>query len=205
MKANNDLYVYTNRGRPKETSHKISASDTLKKELRKLKKELSFTEGTEILLALSMASDEMIRHVQMFPEVWFMDVTAQTNKQNRDIFIMVVKDASRQCYAGNITVIPSGQLWVFMRIYSMFFLELYGMVTVRRNRLALTDDDRSEHVPFDNLIETSEHYQKSKHMLCTFHALVKQFHEDVYPHMPHKANSKELTKKGRLYCESTML
>ena len=81
MKANNDLYVYTNRGRPTQTSHKISASDNTKKELRKLRKEMAFNEGTEILLALSMASDQMIRHVQMFPEVWLMDVTAKTKSR----------------------------------------------------------------------------------------------------------------------------
>ena len=81
MKANNDLYVYTNRGRPTQTSHKISASENTKKELRKLRKEMAFNEGTEILLALSMASDQMIRHVQMFPEVWLMDVTAKTKSR----------------------------------------------------------------------------------------------------------------------------
>ena len=167
MKANDDLYVYTNRGRPRESAHKIDATTFLKKQLRKLRKEMAFEDGTELLLALSMASDQMIRHVQMFPEVWFMDVTAKTNKQNRDIFIMVVKDASGQCYVGNITVIPSGQLWVFMRIYQTFFLELYGTVTISRNRLALTDDDKAEHGPFDNCIMTTNHYRKSKHMLCT--------------------------------------
>ena len=104
---------------------------------------------------------------------------------------MVVKDASGQCHVGNITVIPSGQLWVFMRIYETFFIDLYGKVTVSRNRgLALTDDDQLEHGLFDNSIMTLDHYRKSRHMLCTFHALVKQFHKQIYPLMPHKAGSK---------------
>ena len=33
----------------------------------------------EILLALSVATDDMIRHVAMFPEVFYLDITANTN------------------------------------------------------------------------------------------------------------------------------
>ena len=47
MKANDDLYVYTNRGRPRESAHKIDATTFLRKELRKLRKEMVFEDGTE--------------------------------------------------------------------------------------------------------------------------------------------------------------
>ena len=35
-------------------------------------------------------TDDMNRHVAMFPEVMFLDVTANTNRQKRDFFLMVV-------------------------------------------------------------------------------------------------------------------
>ena len=78
--------------------------------------------GTEILLALSIASDEMVRHVQMFPEVAYMDVTSKTNRQKRDVFLMVVKDASGETFIGNVTLIPSQKRWVFHMIYRDFLL-----------------------------------------------------------------------------------
>ena len=81
-------------------------SKKLKAELRKLKKQMSFNEGTKILLAISIASDEMIRHVSMFPEVMFMDITANTNRQKRNLFVMVVNDGSGEAFVGNITIIP---------------------------------------------------------------------------------------------------
>jgi hypothetical protein len=55
--------------------------------MNKLKKELHYKDGTEIVLAFSFATDEMIRHVHMFPEVFFMDVTANTNRQKRDLLL----------------------------------------------------------------------------------------------------------------------
>ena len=201
MHPSGDLLMYRNKGRPTlEEVEKMECPKYLKSQLKKLKKEMNYKDGTDILLALSIASDEMSRCVHMFPEVFYMDVTAGTNRQKRDLFLMVVKDANGQTFIGNATVIPSGQRWVFDKIFQSFFLHLYGEETIGRNRLALTDDDKAEHGPWDNSVETLECYNESKHMLCVFHALVMAFHEKVYPKLPHKINlKKELTEEGEIY------
>ena len=140
MAPNGDLVVYKNKGRPTSEERIImDCPEKMRVELQKLRDELTIDHGNEILVALSIASDQMLRHVHMFPETWFMDVTANTNKLKRDIFLMVVRDANGQCFVGNLTVIPSGQSWVFMKIYRTFFVKLYGDVTISRNRLGLTD------------------------------------------------------------------
>ena len=66
----------------------------LRKELKKLKSEMKLKDGNEILLSLSVASDEMMRAVHVFPEVGYMDVTSNTNREGRDLHLLVVKDAS---------------------------------------------------------------------------------------------------------------
>ena len=58
----------------------------------------------------------------MFLEVFYLNVTANTNKQKRDLFLMVVKDADVSTYIGNATVIPSGKRWVYAIIYRIFFI-----------------------------------------------------------------------------------
>lgn len=219
MSPEGDLVVWKNRGRPKTEEKEImKCPKKLREELDKLKTEMSYKEGTEILLALSVATDDMVRHVHMFPEVFFLDVTANTNKQKRDLFIMVVKDANGQTFIGNATVIPSGKRWVFQKIYQSFFVHLYGKVTIGRNRLALTDDDNAEWGAFDNCITTMDCYRGSTHMLCMFHALVMAFQEQVHPLLPRKKKKKktkgkstskkpatnnlkraELSKRGKLY------
>ena len=139
----------------------------------------------------------------MFPEVFFMDVTANTNRQKRELFILIVKDASGKTFIGNATVIPSGKKWVFQKIYQTFFLNLYGPVTIGRNRLVITDDDRSEYGPLKNCVATLECYAKSKHMLCVFHAVAMGFYEKIRPKLPHKRSkrkkSRELTEDGNLF------
>ena len=91
----------------------IKCTKSLRAELRKLKKETGYVKATEILLALGIAIDEMMRHVHMFPEIFYIDVTCKLNRQKRDLFVMVVKDASGKAFPGNLTAVPSGKRWVF--------------------------------------------------------------------------------------------
>ena len=79
MDENLDLVQYTNRGRP-SNAQRLKTPRQTKIELRKLKKQMNYKDGTEILLAISLVTDDMNRHVAMFPEVMFLDVTANTNR-----------------------------------------------------------------------------------------------------------------------------
>ena len=208
MSPDGDLLVYKNKGRPNAEEREVmKSSDKLREELERLKKEMGYDDNTEIVLSISLASDEMIRHVHMFPEVFFIDVTANTNRQRRDLLVLVVRDATGECYPGNSTILPSGQSWIFQKVIGKFFRDLYGDVTISRNRLILTDDDPALHGPIDNLINTSPVWKKSKHMLCIFHAIVKAFHEQIYPLLPATVTGRKrkLTQRGRDYCKTFIL
>ena len=123
MDKSGHLLVYKNKGRPTlEEKRSLEINGALTKELKKLKEEMAYNDGTDIILALSVASDEMMRTVYMFPKVVYMDVTLGTNKQKHNLFLMVVKDGNGETYIGNVTIIPSQKQWVFMKIYQTFFL-----------------------------------------------------------------------------------
>ncbi len=84
MDQSGNLLVYKHKGRPSsEERHAIDIHGDLRKELQKLKKQMAYKDDTQILLALSVASDKMMRTVHMFPEVIFMDVTSGIHKQKR--------------------------------------------------------------------------------------------------------------------------
>ena len=191
MSPDDNLFAYRGRGRPGSRSTQLSVSAFLKKELRDLRKKMTYKKGAEILLAVSTASDEMVRAVHMFPEVFYMDTTAKTNRQNRDLFLMVVKNRTGKTHIANVTVVPSLRKWVFLKIYQHFFVELYGTATISRNRLALTDNDPSEHGPFDTCKETMDCYRRSKHMLCVFHGVILKYNENVHPLLPRTRSSAE--------------
>ena len=119
MDSNLNLTIHSKRGRPTKVES-MKSNRQLKSDLRKLRKQMNYKEGTEIVLAISVATDEMARRVHMFPEVMSLDVTANTNKQNRDLFMMVVKDSDGTTHIGNATFIPSGKSWVFLLCIKLF-------------------------------------------------------------------------------------
>ena len=101
----------------------------------------------------------------MFPEVFFMDVIANTNCQKRDLFLVVTKDATEECFIDNATLLSCGKVWVFTKLYRYFFCQLYGPVTLSRIRLALTDKGSSQG-SFDAATHVVACYANTKHMLC---------------------------------------
>ena len=157
-------------------------------------------EGQDILLALSVATDEMIRSMQMFPEIQFADTIANINKQRRTMLVAILKHSNGKCFIGNISILPCEQQWVFYKIYEVFFPFLYGMKTISRIRLILTDNDKPEKAAIAAIKDIMKQYKKMLHMLCVFHGIVMKMHELVYPLLPRRrGNAKLLTKKGEVY------
>ena len=108
-----------------------------------------------------------------------LSIQTGTNRQGKELFVMAVRSASGDTLPGNLTIIPSGQKWVFHSIYKYAFPLLYSVQVCSRNRLVLTDEDPSEYSPMENLIITENHFKKSNVMLCTFHGIWMAFKQSI--------------------------
>ena len=73
MDSNLNLTIHSKRGRPTKVES-MKSSRQLKSDLRQLRKQMNYKEGTEIVLAISVATDEMARRVHMFPEVLYQKI-----------------------------------------------------------------------------------------------------------------------------------
>ena len=70
--------VYRSKGRPsQETIEMMSLLERMEEHIKLLHSKMNYKDGTEIVLNLSIASDKMICLVNMFPKVFFMDVTCR--------------------------------------------------------------------------------------------------------------------------------
>ena len=203
MDKHDQVFAQKSRGRPTlRQAEELKMHGSLKSELKKLRKDMSMKGGTEILLAISIATSSMQRAVHMFPEVIYMDIISNTNRQKRDLFLLVLKDASGETNIGNASVLPCGKKWIFTYIYQHFFRFLYGELTLSRMRLELTDDDTAANCDFDGSTQIVKELSSAKHMLCVFHAVVMKFQEVVYRLLPRRKKSKDLSDKGAIYGKS---
>ena len=138
-------------------------------------------DSTKMLVLISLATNEMVKFMCMYPDVWYMDCTSGTNREKKDLFVVAVRSASGDTLPVNVTVIPSAQKWVFETIYKTAFPQLYTPEVCSMNRLVLTDEEKAEYEPFQLAIETTDFFEQSKVMLCTFHAIWMSFKVELYP------------------------
>jgi hypothetical protein len=55
-------------------------------DLEELRDDFILNEKSQMLVMVSMATDEMIRLVAMYPDVWFMDTTAGKSYYKNSLF-----------------------------------------------------------------------------------------------------------------------
>ena len=73
------MAVYAcSKGRPTEalTKLRLECLEQVEEDLAGLRKDFLLNDKCEMLVLVSMATDEMICFVSMYPEFWFMDTTA---------------------------------------------------------------------------------------------------------------------------------
>ena len=145
------LMIYTNRGRPSNLQ-KLKCPAILEAEIAELRHDLRLKDGTKLLSLVSMATDSMIRQVAMHPEVWFCDVTAGTNLQECDLFVMVVRNPTGKHFQVTSPSFHIGKRWVFVTLSQVAFVFLYGAVTCSCNRINLHDEDHAQYGSFENAI-----------------------------------------------------
>ena len=167
------------KGRPERTP--LPCMDSYLDKILELRRDYRLHDDTQMMVLLSLCTKDMNKYVSMYPEVWFVDCTAGTNCQKRQLFVMAVRTSTGTTLPGNLTIIPSEQKWVFHSIYSLAFRYLYSDEVCSRNRVVLTDEDDAEYGSFEGLIETSSIFSKSTVMLCTFHAIWMAFKKDLLP------------------------
>ncbi len=100
--------VYRSKGRPNQESMELMGiPERMEEHIKSLHSKLNYKDGTENVLFLLFDSDNMICMVNMFPKVFFMDVTCSMNCQNKPLFLMVWKDTNGEAHIGNISILPS--------------------------------------------------------------------------------------------------
>ena len=192
------LFAYP-KGRPSSLSKdatgiRLPCCDDVENRIHQMRSDNGLIYSTKMLVLISLATNEMVKYMCMYPDVWYMDCTSGTNREKKDLFMVAVRSASGDTLPVNLTVIPSAQKWVFETIYKTAFPNLYSPDICSMNRLVLTDEEKAEYEPFQLAIETTDYFQQSKVMLCTFHAIWMSFKVDLYPvldNMPHGGDLRE--------------
>ena len=75
------MFAYP-KGRPRKDGNQakggiqLPSSDDVETSIFKIRRDKLIPDSSEWMVLLSFATDEMIRYMSMYPQVWFMDCTA---------------------------------------------------------------------------------------------------------------------------------
>jgi hypothetical protein len=126
-------------------------------------------EDGRILIAIAWVRNEEKRLFELFPEVIKADVTSQTNKEKRPLFLVIGKDSYGKTFTVFRCFMPLEQKWIFQWLWETAFPILVRKSVLQRNILLLTDGDFNEYEPFVNARNAL--YPHSQHGLCCYHLI----------------------------------
>lgn len=116
---------------------------------------MGISASQKLLLIFMWVTDEELRLLSMHPEFLAWDVTSQTNKQKRDLFIGAGKDGNNKGFHACHAFLPSQKRWVFSVMFSLCLPALVGRDVLKRNCLSITDGDRDEFLSLGWAIKVS--------------------------------------------------
>ena len=150
--------------------------DDIRTYAQKVRDRLSITGSSCILLAVAWTTDEAQRKFEMFPEFSCCDVTHGTNSERRPLLIFCGKDGNNNSFSHTWAFLPNQSRWVFDWFFSYAYPILHSSNVLQENRINITDQDAQECGAFIDSITSV--FPNSKHRLCAFHKINRNFLED---------------------------
>ena len=161
------------------TTDKSIASNTLDaraKYCKAIRDGLSVDDKSKVLLALvfvKMADKEL---AVRFPEVFYADVTMQTNSEARPMFAICGKDSDNRTFTVLRGFLPSQRRWVFHWLWETAIPTLLKppssvIPPLSRNEIVLTDNDEKEWGPLEGCLadDSSSYSSRCKCRTCSWH------------------------------------
>ena len=143
---------------------------------------LSMRGGQAMLLACGWTTDDDVRLMQLFPEVFAMDLTFGTNRELRPLFKLAGIDANRENFTGINFFLPSKRRWVFN------FLITEG-IPILAGQQVISDQSLFKHIVC--LFHVQQHNYRDmvmrqrvqrRHGMCLYHMQQRYFsvHTSTY-------------------------
>jgi len=180
-----------NKGRPKGSKSKANqtvqevADIALKKKFdgEQLRKDLKISSNQSILLAICWIHDSERRLAELFPEVFYMDVTHSTNNEKRGLFLVAGKDSMGRGYTASRIFLPNERKWVFGWIFGYALPFLLGKAVLRRNCVTITDGDDNMYNSLMEHAGVNGLWEGTHHVLCQWHLFNLGWNHKVKPYI----------------------
>ena len=109
------------------------------------RKSFEINEEQDVMLGLAWVNPFESDYLRLYPEVIFVDVIADTNKDNRHLFTATGKASNGKMF----TFLPNQQEWVFRWIFSVVFPNMFHKQVLENVQVIISDGDPQEFTQID--------------------------------------------------------
>jgi len=151
---------------------------------RETRKNLDVLNDETLLMGLSWTLPKEKLCLNMFPEVIFVDVIVDVNKDKRPLLTVTGKDANAKMFKFLRAFLPNKKQWAFWWIFSNVFPRSFPPSILGRVGLIISDGCVQENSQIDNAISLC--FLNATQIRCGFHTITMGWKNRVLPkkHIP---------------------
>lgn len=131
----------------------------------------------DVLLAIVWVLPIGKRLFRAYSEVMFIDGTHKTNKENRPLITIAIKDCCGKMQIVLRAFVPNERAWMFRWLFQVAIPSLLGNSFCEKVQLQITDGDSQETSQLDQALKTV--FKNSKRRRCGWHIVEKGWDRNV--------------------------
>jgi hypothetical protein len=131
----------------------------------------------DVLISLAWVLPSSKRCFLAFPEVCFVDGTHKTNKEDRPLITMGIKDMDGKMQIVLRCWAPNERAWMFRWLFKSAVPTIFGKEGCERIRLVITDGDSQEYSQLDAAIAAV--FINARRRRCGWHIVTKGWDKHV--------------------------
>ena len=166
----------------------ISEREDILKFIVEHRDDLLLTNAQHLMLAIAWVIPQEKRLFNLYPEVIFMDITSDTNKEKQTLFTITGKTASGTMYTILRAFLPNQKTWIFRWLFSIVLSNSFHRDTMSRCNAMITDGDSQETSQLD--IAIREFFPNAERIRCGYHLNKKNWEKNGPKYMHYPENQK---------------
>jgi hypothetical protein len=115
-----------------------------------------------------------IRRGRLFPDVLFIDATEKTNKEDRPLLCIAMKDSSGKVFISIMVFMPCLTRWAYRWVFRRVLVEFLGETITERVHVIITDGDAQQNGELDAAVQ--QLFPQVKRLRCGWHIIDRTWH-----------------------------
>ena len=155
------------------------------------REDLLLNNAQHLMLSIAWVVPQERRLFNLYPEVLFIDITSDTNKEKRPLFTITGRSAMGTMFTILRAFLPNQKTWMFRWLFSLVLANSFTREVLSRVRVMITDGDSQETSQLDVAISENEFFSKVHRVRCGYH-LNKKNWEKNGPTITHLTETEQI-------------